>query len=329
MTAPTSLTSEVHYVDNGAGYELAIKRVSSGRTRPGSRPVILVPGYGMNAFVFGFHPSGLSLEASLAAAGLEVWSAELRGQGKSRTQPGAGKRFGLGELAVDDLPVVVDYVREHTATEAAKVDLIGCSLGTALAFAYLAHQEDAPVHSVVAFGGLVTWVEVHPLLRAAFASPWLAGKVELSGTRALARMVLPAIARVAPSLLSIYLNVKSTDIRRADELVQTVEDPNSLVNEEIAHWIKARELTVRGVNVSQAMSAMEFPLLCVVARDDGIVPEATGRHVFDSMGGKDKELLLVGGGPKPIAHADLFLSEGAQARIFAPVADFLLLRGDR
>jgi len=323
------LETEVHFVDNGAGYELAIKRISSSRTRPGSRPVILVPGYGMNAFVFGFHPSGLSLEESLAASGLEVWSAELRGQGKSRTLAGAGKRFGLGELAVDDLPVVVEYVREHTATGAAKVDLVGCSLGTALSFAYLAHQAEPPVHSVVAFGGLVTWVKVHPLLRAAFASPWIAGKVELSGTRALARFALPAIARMAPSLLSIYLNVKSTDIRRADELVQTVEDPNSLVNEEIAHWIKARELTVRGVNVSQALGAMQFPLLCVVAKDDGIVPEATARDVFDSIGATDKELLVVGGGPRPIAHADLFLSEGAQDRIFAPVAEFLLFRGDR
>jgi len=323
------LETEVHFVDNGAGYELAIKRISSSRTRPGSRPVILVPGYGMNAFVFGFHPSGLSLEESLAASGLEVWSAELRGQGKSRTLAGAGKRFGLGELAIDDLPVVVEYVRAHTTTGATKVDLVGCSLGTALSFAYLAHQAEPPVHSVVAFGGLVTWVKVHPLLRAAFASPWIAGKVELSGTRALARLALPAIARMAPSLLSIYLNVKSTDIRRADELVQTVEDPNSLVNEEIAHWIKARELTVRGVNVSRALGAMQFPLLCVVAKDDGIVPEATARDVFDSIGGTDKELLVVGGGPKPIAHADLFLSEGAQARIFAPVAEFLLFRGDR
>jgi alpha-beta hydrolase superfamily lysophospholipase len=324
-----TITTEVQYVDNGAGYELALKRISSAKTRPGSRPVILVPGYGMNAFVFGFHPSGLSLEESLAAAGLEVWSAELRGQGKTRALAGAGKRFGLGELAVDDLPVVVEHVRRRTSTGAAKVDLVGCSLGTALSFAYLAHQAAPPVHSVVAFGGLVTWVKVHPLLRAAFASPWIAGKVELSGTRALARVVLPAIARMAPSLLSIYLNVASTDVRRADELVQTVEDPNSLVNEEIAHWIKAKELTVRGVNVSRALGGMQFPLLCVVAKDDGIVPEETARDVFHSIGAKDKELLVVGGGPKPIAHADLFLSEGAQARIFDPVAEFLLLRGDR
>jgi esterase/lipase len=90
--------------------------------------------------------------------------------------------------------------------------------------------------------------------------------------------------------------------------------------------VKQRDLIVRGVDVSQKLREMTYPLLCVVAKDDGIVPERTARAVYDDIGSTDKELLIVGGGPRPIAHADLFLSEGAQERIFEPVASFLLRR---
>ncbi len=313
-----TVAEEVFFVPNGYGQELALKRVA-GEGR--GRPVLLVPGYGMNAFVFGFHPQGPSLEESLAARGLDVWSVELRGQGKSK---GATKRFGLAELALEDLPVAVDFVRKHTGAD--QVDLIGCSLGTALSFIYLAHRPDAPVHSVVSYGGLVTWVDVHPLLRVAFASPWLASKVEMRRTRDLARIALPGVAKVAPQLLSFYINARSTDLSRSDEMVQTVEDPNPKVNLQIARWIEQRSLIVRGVDVSAKLRGMKHPLLCVVAKDDGVVPERTARAVYEHIASPDKELLVVGGGPRPIAHADLFLSEGAQEKIFTPVATFLLKR---
>ncbi len=320
-----TLEESYELVDNHAGFRLSLKRISAGTAAPGTRPVLLVPGYGMNAFVFGFHPSESSLEATLAREGLEVWSAELRGQGRSQRE-GGSETFGLSELALDDVPPIVERVLERSATGASRVDLIGCSLGTALSFGYLAHNPKAPVHAVVAFGGLVTWVDVHPLLRVAFASPALVGRVRLKNTRAIARVALPALAKIAPPLLSIYINARSTDLSRADEMVETVEDIQPRVNEDIAHWIRRKELVLRGVNVSRALSEMRHPLLCVVAKDDGIVPEATARDVFTSIGSEDKELLVVGGGDRPIAHADLFLSRGAEASIFRPVARFLRAR---
>lgn len=317
---------ERFFVDNGDGTLLAVKRVVRREGAPVGRPALIVPGYGMNSFVFGFHPDGTSLEASLAASGLDVYSVDLRGQGQSRREPPSERRerFGLAELATRDLPRAVDAIAERTGKS---VDLIGCSLGTSIAFAYLAHRKDAPVGSVVAVGGLVTWVRVPRLLSIAFASPKLAGALELKGTRALARRALPVLAKAAPGLLSIYVNVKSTDLSRASEMTETVEDPNPTINEEIARWMKSRELHVAGVNVSAALRDMRYPLLCVVARQDGIVPEETARGVYDEIGSVDKELLVVGTAERPIAHADLFLSRGAQTAIFEPIARFLVARG--
>jgi pimeloyl-ACP methyl ester carboxylesterase len=309
-------------VDNGHGFRLALRRVArplgASATAGESRPLLIVPGYGMNSFIFGFHPNGLSLEGYLASRGIDVFSVDLRGQGGSvNVSAKDPDRYGLEDLADADLGAAIRTVRETTG--AATVDLLGASLGASIVFGHLAIHPDAPVGSVVSLGGLVTWVVVPTVVRAIFGSPWLIGKIPFKGTRKLAGFALPTLARVAPKLLSIYLHTGSTDIQEAATMVQTVEDPNPHVNREIAEWIKRKELVLGGVNVSRAL-----PMLCVVAMQDGIVPPETARALYDSVGSDRKELLLVGTPEAPIAHADLFLSTGAEKAIFAKIADFLL-----
>jgi alpha-beta hydrolase superfamily lysophospholipase len=313
MTLP-----DVRLVDNGAGWRIALKRTPAAGRALGA--VLLVPGYGMNSFIFSFHPSGPSLEAYLASRGLDVYSVDLRAQGRAENA-GGHKRFGLGELAVDDLGAAIAGVREWSGKE--KVDIVGCSLGAALAFAHVACVPGAPVRALVSLGGLVTWVDPHLLVRIAFASPRLVGMVPMGGTRTLAGYALPIAARVAPGLLSLYMHAQSTDLSHAPTMVNTVEDPTPHMNREIAEWIGRRELVVRGVNVSRALPGMDNPVLCVVANQDGIVPPATGRAIYDEVGSPRKELVCVGDATLPIAHADLFVARGAQERVFAPIAAFL------
>ena len=315
--------SEIFFVDDHAGHDLAVRVTPAERARK-ARPAIIVPGYGMNSFIFSFHPVERSLAATLAHAGIKVYSADLRGQGKSRSRD-RDDSYGMAELAVDDVGAVVDAVCERERCD--QVDLIGCSLGTALAFGYLAHRGSTRVRSFVSMGGLVRWVEIAPLLRVIFSSPELAGKLKLKNTRTLARFAFPIVTRAFPGVLSLYVNASSSDLARASEIVETVEDPHAGINREIAEWIARRDLILRGVNVSVAIESMHHPLLCVIAKEDGIVPLATARDVFDRMGSKDKELLEIGGDrDKPIAHADLFLSTGAETRVFDPIARFLLAR---
>ncbi len=306
------------------GPTLALRRTRPDVAAPGASPVLIVPGYGMNSFVFGFHPTGRSLEASLAARGLETWSVDLRGQGASTEGPTPDP--SLGDLAVDDLGAAIAHVRRETSTQTShgKVDLIGCSLGAAIAFTHLALVEGAPVGTLVSMGGLVTWRRVHPLLKLAFASPWLAGRVRLGGTRLAARLALPTLAKVAPGLLSIYINPRSTSLARASEMVETVEDPVPSLNREIAEWVGRRELVVRGVNVSRKLREMTHPVMCVLGRQDGVVPEETSRAIYEEVGSTRRELLALGTEEWPIGHADLFLAEHAEERIFTPIAEFLL-----
>lgn len=309
-------------VDNGDGFRLAVRRIrGAGALRP--HPVLIVPGYGMNSFVFGHHPSGPSLEESLVARGFEVWTAELRGQGQA-LRVGGRRDISLYDLSVVDLGAVLRHVVATTETEGGRVDLVGCSLGAALSFAHVAHDRAAPVRAIASVAGVVTWNEVHPLLRVAFASETLAGMVRIKHTRRMARHALPVIAAVAPSLLSLYLNVRTTDLSAPHLLVQTVEDPIPSLNREIARWIQRRELVVRGTNVSEALASMKYPHLCIVPMQDGIVPPATARASFDAIGSAHKEIVCVGTSDEPFAHADVFVGRRAQELVFGPLADFLV-----
>lgn len=321
----TMRATEHFLVDNRAGWRIALSRT---RTRPDpvARPLLVVPGYGMNSYIFGFHPKGPSLVETLAARGLEVWTIDFRGQGRSIRGRGTN-RYGLAELAVDDLGVAIAHVLANTATKhhgPAKLDLVGCSLGTALSFAHVACVPDAPVYAIVSMAGLVTWRAAHPVVRLAFGSPRLASLMRMKNTRRLVRVGLPVVAKVAPSLLSIYLNTTSTDVSQAARMAQTVEDPHPVINREISEWMRRGDLIVRGVNVSRKLPELTHPFLCVVAAHDGIVLPETSRHTYDVIGSTTKKLLMVGDDDQPIAHADLFVCTGAQERVFAPIADFVM-----
>jgi pimeloyl-ACP methyl ester carboxylesterase len=311
-----------HGVDSG-GFRLALYQTwSEAHFVPGRRPVVIVPGYGMNSFIFSYHPSGLSLEGFLAEAGFEVWRADLRGQGGSE-RLGGSEDFGLAELAVDDLSAVFGAIVQHTRTGASRVDAIGASLGGSLVYAHQVLVPDHRVGSLVAMGSPVRWVELHPLMRVAFGSPWLAGAVRFQGTRRLAELGLPLLAKRVPWVLSIYLNPEITDVSAARQLVRTVEDPRRRINRQIAHWVRDRDLKVRGVNIAESLGKITRPLLCVVASADGIVPRATAAYPFAQVGSSIRRVLEVGNEELRVAHADLFISRPAHERVFAPVARWL------
>lgn len=311
---------------NRDGWRLSLRKTVAHRPhliddeRP-RRPVLIVPGYGMNSFIFGFHPSGRSLEHHLAWRGFEVWSVDFRAQGRSRSTGGAMTGWGLDELANIDTTAAVAHVLDRTATQASQVDLVGCSLGTSIMLAHAVLGDRDRLGSLVAFGGPLRWAQVHPLVAVAFRSPRLAAALPFRGTRWLAGLALPLLLKTP--LMSIYLNPKSSDMSRWREMLATVEDPIPQINGEIAQWILDRDLTLQGTNITTGVGGLTNPLLCVVARQDGIVPAETARSPYVHSGAAVKALLEVGDVDLPHAHADLFLSREAEARVFEPTAQWL------
>lgn len=308
-------------IANGDGWQIELFQVwDDARLVQGRRPVLIVPGYGMNSFIFSFHPAGLSLVDYLAEAGFEVWRVDLRGQGASS---GGSPMYRLEDLATVDLDAAIRAVQERTRTGAARVDVIGASLGGTIMFLHAALDPDHAIGSMVAIGSPVRWVEVHPALALAFSSPELVEQIRFYGTRRVASLLLPVLASFAPWLLSVYMNAEITDVSRSAVMCQTVEDPNRHVNRQIAEWIRDKDLVVRGVNVFEQLRSMTAPLLCVVALGDGIVPRKTAESPYDVWGGSDKQLLLVGSDDVHVAHADLFISRLSHEKVFAPMAAWL------
>jgi pimeloyl-ACP methyl ester carboxylesterase len=317
------LRIDERHVPTHDGWQLHLRRtVSPAHFRPDGRPLVIVPGYGMNSFIFGYHPRGTSLERTLAEAGFEVWSVNLRAQGGSRPLGERAPEPELSSYATIDVPAALDHVLDETATTAGEVALIGCSLGGSVAYSYLALTEQPRVGKLITIGAPLRWHSVHPVVRALFASPALVGAIRVKRTRAMVRGLMPLLLRM-PALLSMYMNTASIATEHLAEMANTVEDPHPAINRDIARWIRARDLTLCGVDITRAMARVRVPLLVVLANRDGIVPERTALTAIDAWGGDDVEVLRVGDRRDWYAHANLFIADRAPEKVFQPMIRWL------
>ena len=310
------------FVPTPDGWHLGLKRVvHRGRLVAGAPSVLLLPGYGMNSFLFGFSPHGVSLERSLAEAGREVWSVDLRGQGASRRYRSDAPAPSLSGYMARDVPAAVAHALEHALGGARSVVLLWCSLGGTIAYGATACGPSLPVGGVIAVGSPLSWASLPGPLRAVGGRLGGLGGLRVRGTRRLARTVFPVLLDV-PGAVSLYVNHANVDRAAIRALVQTIEDPEPAVNRDIAAWIASGRLLVNGVDVASALSRVASPLLIVTANRDGIVPEATAVSAADMWGGPVER--LEGGTARDwYAHADLFIGARAPDDVFAPIVEWL------
>ncbi len=308
--------------ENGDGWQLALHRYRDpDRLVRSRRPVVIVPGFAMNAYILGYHPSGRPLAPYLADRGFEVFCVELRGQGHSRRTTGS-RRFGMADVGLVDLAAALDAVPRFSALEPGPMDAIGCSLGATYVFMQAAWRAGHRIGRLVNLGGPLRWTSAHPFIRALAQLPL--GFPSLRGTRTLAGFALPLAARV-PGLLSIYMNPEICDLRRPESLIHTVDDPVPRINFEIARWIRQRDLIMDDRNLTADLAAVTAPLLTIIANADGIVPPDVVRSGDEAVGtpAHNRHVVVAGDDATPMAHADLFISRVAERQVFEPLADWL------
>jgi pimeloyl-ACP methyl ester carboxylesterase len=314
------ITREHHFVDTPDGWRLKLRQCVDPDARiPARRPLVIIPGYGMNSFIIGYHPSGRSMEEYLAGAGFDVWAANMRAQ-EGCVALGGRRDHGMKEVSVTDISAILAHVCAHTGHEWA--DVVGCSLGGTMVFAHLALVPDHRIASVIALGAPLRWVEVHPLLRGAFSSPWLARRLRLRHTRGLAFGAL-TLLKYLPFMLRIYVHPEISDISQAKVLINSVEDPNPVMNEEIVRWVINRDLIIDGINVTDALRDVTNPLLLLTGNADGIVPRATALFPLDWVASTRKDFVEVGDERHRYAHADLYISRYSRERVFSVMAEWL------
>lgn len=315
-----------HQVSNHDGWNLQIRQTRHrSRHNPALAPIAIIPGYGMNNFLFSFHPRGTSMELCLAEAGFEVWSLNLRAQGGSRPVSPDAEPPSFAAFAGVDLPAVLECIGGRTASPGHPISLIGCSLGGTIAYTYLAlHPRQQRVGAVVTMGSPIHWDRPPLLFKLLGVRPDLIERVRLRGTRPMVRAALPLLQRL-PRLAQLYLNPAHVDLHALHELARTVENPQPRLNRELAEWLAAGRLTVRGRDIAEALQSVSTPLLVTLANRDGIVPTDSVASVRRYWGGQADEL-VVGTPDDWYSHADLFIGNEAPAKVFAPIAAWLTAR---
>ena len=152
-----ALESVYHLVDNGDGWLLSLRQNwDSVHFKADRRPLVIVPGYGMNSFIFGWHPSGPSMTEYLTLRGFEVWAVDLRAQGRT-VRKGGRTSYRLEEIALTDLDVTLRAILEHTSTNQDKIDGIGCSLGGTYLYIHAAIRKNHPFGALVGMGAPLRW----------------------------------------------------------------------------------------------------------------------------------------------------------------------------
>jgi pimeloyl-ACP methyl ester carboxylesterase len=131
-------------------------RLALARHRPAAparqHPVLCLHGLGANSRVWDLAPE-LSIARRLGRCGFDVWTGELRGHGASdRPARGTGRAYGwsLDDHLDKDLPALVSLVLAESG--AARLHLVGHSLGGILLYCYLGTGGAARVRSGVAMG---------------------------------------------------------------------------------------------------------------------------------------------------------------------------------
>ena len=303
-----------HYqVKTADGWTLPLTRAQTdaSENRP---PVLFVPGYGMNSFIFRYHPRGVSMMEALVDAGFDPWALDPRGLSTTRSQPNGG-RVSLVEQALVDLPAAFDHIAAVTGRE--RVHAIGCSLGGVLLYAY-GGRPDHRIDRLVAIGTPLRWTEPSALLRLFAAAAPVMGRVRVRGTRRLARVALPLAASLAPGALSIYLNPRITATRPAGQLTRTVENPHRQINREIGRWIQNADLDLDGFDVTKRLATFDRRLLVLCGEGDQICPSGAALSAVGATGGHVESLMIRG----DVAHADLFISDLVHDRVYPPVAEW-------
>lgn len=300
------------------GWTLTLHRGTVPGKTPGP-PVLFVPGFGMNAFIFRYHPRGGSFMEYLLEQGFDPWSVDLRGQSTS-TPPKHNRGWGLADHAFVDLPATFRWISRFTGYE--RVHAIGCSLGGALLYGYGGTIADHRIDRLVTMGSPLRWTTASGIVAAFGTLAPVFGKVPVQGTRHLARWLLPVGVRLVPGLMAVYLNPRLTHTGEPHQLSRTVEDTHPAVNLELARWIRNRDLTLGGIDVADALRKFDRPLLVVVGNGDRICPPEVALSAVGLSAGPSRAL-KVGTDSERVAHADLFISDLAPERIYAPIARFL------
>lgn len=282
---------EIAYTTTEDGWRIGIHRFRPAE-RKSAEPVLLVHGIASNALNFDL-TDRLSLAGYLKSAGFDTWVVDLRGRGQSirpRLFSGLKYEWSFDEYAEKDLPAAVREVAR--ATGAARVHLLGFSVGALACYAYLSSsRRDVPIGSLVAMAGPATFKRVDK-----FLSAGLIRSLRWMRHRWLMRVLAPGSGYLHPSPLQLIYNPENTD--GATQRRAMVNAVSSFASNELlqySDWIKNdvfRSIDHRR-DYRAELGRIEVPTLFIAgARDAFAAPDAMKDTADAFTGVADKEFRI-------------------------------------
>jgi len=330
MSHHTSYKRHYHTVTTDDGWKLALYHYSPENTGSALGPTLLVHGLGANRYNMAPPVHEISIAEYLRSRGHDVWVAELRGAGRSRTTGWRRRKpFDFNDYVFQDTPALIQRVLDETG--ASRVNWVGHSLGGMIAYASLINGRQDWIRSVVTVGSPAISGKQHPLINAVFPLRHIL-KVPLwtpYRSAGLLGGLFPKLAKrlVIGAVLGNPQLIDARDVRAlAPRALTTV--PTQLINQFAGWYDAARQPSANGklADYWQHLDKIERPILLVAGSGDRIAPEYMIREVYDALGSERKELLLCSqenGFAGNYGHIDLLLGRSARYEIYPKIADWL------
>jgi len=294
-------------------------RRADGATRP---PVILIHGFAQNRF--SWHTSIRSMSAYLAEQGWDVWNLELRGHGRSRSDP-HGRVRAYADY-IDDIIRFATHLPEPAFW-------VGHSLGASVAYAGAAQQvEAARPRGIVGIGGVYRFGQRGRLLPALcrltnrLPSQQLVEQIQVNTSRT-GRFLSACFPFMDTSAYWAPMSgwwPGSVEPELASERMSLGFDWIGVrIWQEMAQWGASD-----AVPWDAAWRRTDVPLFVILGDKDSMQFPEDGRAAYDRSDSQDKTLRIFNDYDDRVhwGHLDLVLGKYAPAHIWPAVSDWMAER---
>lgn len=333
---------EVKYAMTQDGWKIALYHYPAVGLTKRKTPVILCHGMALNNFFWNLSKD-VNFSGFLASRGFDVWTLDLRGNGKSKRI----NRFGdfksadveveqprnilsVDDYAKYDVPAILDFVTKETGKD--QVTWVGHSMGGMVMYAFLQTSDDvSKIKNFVALGSPV--VLPHPandiLQDMDDLQKSIDGTIDiaLKGLRATA-LITPLTTKLNP-LDTLYFNRSNVDWDNVQRMyAHGLENIPRGVSQQMRELIETGEFKSydKSFNYAQNLNKIKLPVLLVAGKGDSLGSEFAVMTAFNGISSEDKTYRLFGIENKyrvNYGHCDLIFGETAPLEVYPFVASWL------